>query len=135
MVCRAVLKKRLFREPAAMEVEGETGETGETGQRGEGEGMDEESFAAVISTADAPIVTTPTQRGNWGNKGGNQSGNQSGNQVETGGEEGNGLKGVARGYFMFLGDTVPSFYRRPHSSSDGLLTAIPCGTFRRSCPN
>ena len=25
----------------------------------------------------------------------------------------------SKGYYMFLGDTVPSFYRRPHSSSDG----------------
>ncbi|KAK8791652.1 hypothetical protein WA538_002857 [Blastocystis sp. DL] len=32
-----------------------------------------------------------------------------------------------RGYFMFLGDTVPSFYRRPSSSFDGLFTVIPCG--------
>ena len=33
----------------------------------------------------------------------------------------------SNGYYMFLGDTVPSFYRRPHSSSDGLFTLIPCG--------
>lgn len=33
----------------------------------------------------------------------------------------------SKGYYMFLGDTVPSFYRRPHSSSDGLFTLIPCG--------
>lgn len=36
-----------------------------------------------------------------------------------------------RGYFMFLGDTVPSFYRRPSSSLDGLFTVIPCGRSER----
>lgn len=36
---------------------------------------------------------------------------------------------TAKGYFMFLGDTaVPSFYRRPSSSKEGLFAVIPCGT-------
>lgn len=60
----------------------------------------EDDFAAVISTSDTPIVEKPKK------------------------EE----KGGARGFFMYLGDTVPSFYRRPHSSPDGVLTVIPCGT-------
>ena len=59
----------------------------------------EDDFTAVISTSDTPIVEKPKK------------------------EE----KGGTRGFFMYLGDTVPSFYRRPHSSSDGVLTVIPCG--------
>ena len=39
-------------------------------------------------------------------------------------------KTTNKGYYMFLGDTVPSFYRRPHSSKDGLFTLIPCGNDR-----
>ena len=76
-------------------------------------------------------------QGNSGNQSENQSENHGGNQGNGGnaGEEGTGGKGGARGYFMFLGDTVPSFYRRPHSSFDGLLTAIPCGTYGPECPN
>ena len=80
-------------------------------------------------------------QGNGGNQTENQSENHGGNQGNGGnagenpGEEGTGGKGGARGYFMFLGDTVPSFYRRPHSSFDGLLTAIPCGTYGPECPN
>ena len=159
-----MLKKRLF------------------GAEGEAEGGEDEGLAAVISTPEAPILTPPPKRGNWGNQTekpgkdptenpmeiemGNQSGNQGnqsenqgnqlenlggnggnpsenlggnqgngGNGVENAGEEGTGGKGGARGYFMFLGDTVPSFYRRPHSSFDGLLTAIPCGTYGPECPN
>ena len=76
-------------------------------------------------------------QGNSGNQTENQTENHDGNQGNGGnaGEEGTGGKGGARGYFMFLGDTVPSFYRRPHSSFDGLLTAIPCGTYGPECPN
>ena len=79
-------------------------------------------------------------QGNGGNQSENHGGNQGnqgngGNAGENPGEEGTGGKGGARGYFMFLGDTVPSFYRRPHSSFDGLLTAIPCGTYGPECPN
>ena len=39
-------------------------------------------------------------------------------------------KTTGKGYYMFLGDTVPSFYRRPNSSKDGLFTLIPCGNGR-----
>ena len=46
----------------------------------------EDDFTAVISTSDTPIVEKPKK------------------------EE----KGGTRGFFMYLGDTVPSFYRRPH---------------------
>lgn len=42
-------------------------------------------------------------------------------------EEENKGKPGSKGYFMFLGDTVPSFYRRPSSSMEGLLSIIPCG--------
>ena len=35
-------------------------------------------------------------------------------------------KNTSKGYYMFLGDTVPSFYRRPSSSSEGLFALIPC---------
>lgn len=44
-------------------------------------------------------------------------------------EEENKGKPGSKGYFMFLGDTVPSFYRRPSSSMEGLLSLIPCGKF------
>ena len=37
----------------------------------------------------------------------------------------------SKGYFMFLGDTVPSFYRRPSSSKEGLFSVIPCGKAAR----
>ena len=43
-----------------------------------------------------------------------------------GAEENEESKG--KGYYMFLGDTVPTFYRRPSSSSEGLFSVIPCGT-------
>ena len=37
----------------------------------------------------------------------------------------------AKGYFMFLGDTnVPSFFRRPSSSNDGIFAIIPCGMYQ-----
>ena len=37
----------------------------------------------------------------------------------------------AKGYFMFLGDTnVPSFFRRPSSSTDGIFAIIPCGMYQ-----
>lgn len=65
---------------------------------------DGENYTAVISTAEKPIVTTESEA-----KG-------SGAPIKS-----------TKGYFMFLGDTVPSFYRRPSSSFDGLLTVIPCG--------
>ena len=88
-----------------------------------------------------PMEIETGNQGNGGNQTENQSENHGGNQGNGGnagenpGEEGTGGKGGARGYFMFLGDTVPSFYRRPHSSFDGLLTAIPCGTYGPQCPN
>ena len=44
-------------------------------------------------------------------------------------EEENKGKPGSKGYFMFLGDTVPSFYRRPSSSMEGLFSLIPCGEF------
>ena len=68
------------------------------------EADDGENYTAVISTAEKPIVTTESEA-----KG-------SGAPIKS-----------TKGYFMFLGDTVPSFYRRPSSSFDGLLTVIPCG--------
>ena len=43
------------------------------------------------------------------------------------------VKNIAKGYYMFLGDTVPSFYRRPSSSSEGLFALIPCGKHIREC--
>lgn len=155
MTCRAVLKKRLF--GAEGEAEGEA-------EGAEGVG-DEGLAAVISTPEAPILTPPPkrgnggnqsekpagNQSGNQGNQSGNQgnSGNQSenqsenhggnqgngGNAGENPGEEGTGGKGGARGYFMFLGDTVPSFYRRPHSSFDGLLTAIPCGTYGPECPN
>ena len=147
--CRAVLKKRLF-------AEGETDAAEEDALAAVISTPD-----APIVTPPPQRGNQSGNRGNWGNQGNcgnqleNQGGNQMGNQGNSGnqlenhsgnqgnsgnagenpGEEGTVGKSGARGYFMFLGDTVPSFYRRPHSSFDGLLTAIPCGTYCGACPN
>lgn len=39
-------------------------------------------------------------------------------------------KSCGQHYMMFLTDKVPSFYRRLHSSMDGLFTVIPCCRLR-----
>ena len=159
MTCRAVLKKRLFgAEGEAEGVEGAEG-GGDEGlaavistpeapiltpppKRGNGGNQSEKPAGNPSGNQSGnPMEIETGNQGNGGNQTENQSENHGGNQGNGGnagenpGEEGTGGKGGARGYFMFLGDTVPSFYRRPHSSFDGLLTAIPCGTYGPQCPN
>ena len=159
MTCRAVLKKRLFgAEGEAEGVEGAEG-VGDEGlaavistpeapiltpppKRGNGGNQSEKPAGNPSGNQSGnPMEIETGNQGNGGNQTENQSENHGGNQGNGGnagenpGEEGTGGKGGARGYFVVLGGTVPSAYLRPHSSFDGLLTAIPCGTYGPQCPN
>lgn len=98
VTCKAVLKRILF-SSAPDSTEGQDSKVMENTEDEETVMDVEEDFTAIIGTSDTPIVEKPKK------------------------EE----KGGSRGFFMYLGDTVPSFYRRPHSSPDGVLTVIPCG--------
>ena len=49
-----------------------------------------------------------------------------GGQSEIEAQSKPGEKTVNHHYMMFLTDKVPSFYRRLHSSMDGLFTVFPC---------
>ena len=98
MTCKAVLKRILF-SSAPDSTESQDSKVMENTEDEETVMDVEEDFTAIIGTSDTPIVEKPKK------------------------EE----KGGSRGFFMYLGDTVPSFYRRPHSSPDGVLTVIPCG--------
>ncbi|KAK8809006.1 CAF assembly factor complex subunit b [Blastocystis sp. subtype 4] len=101
--CKAVLKRMLFSYTSESS-DVQDPQAMENSESGEAAMDVEDDFTAVISTSDTPIVEKPKK------------------------EE----KGGTRGFFMYLGDTVPSFYRRPHSSSDGVLTVIPCGVYLQS---
>ena len=49
-----------------------------------------------------------------------------GDQSECEAQPKQGEKNANHHYMMFLTDKVPSFYRRLHSSTDGLFTLFPC---------